>query len=233
MLFIDDGGVLNDNARRAPQWQRLVGEFFAPRLGGTSQIWAEANRLEAPRIIDAFWGEAASPYPTFAEHHAAYHLAWLGSMCERVGVPMLPRADALELAQAATDYVVTRVRADIPGATEAVTALHRAGFALHTASGGSSRDLHHCLTSMGVRDCFGTLFGADLVDFPKAGPDYYRRVFARVGVDPARALVIDDQARVGAWAREAGARVLLVGPDGDCPDLRAAARQLLGPGSSL
>ena len=43
-IFLDDGGVLNDNDRRAPQWQRLVGEFFVPRLGGTHQAWAEANR---------------------------------------------------------------------------------------------------------------------------------------------------------------------------------------------
>ncbi len=33
-LFIDDGGVLNDNALRGPQWQRLVAEFFVPALGG-------------------------------------------------------------------------------------------------------------------------------------------------------------------------------------------------------
>ncbi len=31
VLFIDDGGLLNDNALRAPEWQRLIGEYFPPR----------------------------------------------------------------------------------------------------------------------------------------------------------------------------------------------------------
>jgi hypothetical protein len=29
VLFIDDGGVMNDNTRRTPQLRRLVGEYFA------------------------------------------------------------------------------------------------------------------------------------------------------------------------------------------------------------
>lgn len=34
VLSLDDGGVMNDNARRAPQWRRLVGDFLIPRPGG-------------------------------------------------------------------------------------------------------------------------------------------------------------------------------------------------------
>ena len=34
IIFLDDGGVMNDNNTRALQWQRLVSEFFAPLLGG-------------------------------------------------------------------------------------------------------------------------------------------------------------------------------------------------------
>jgi hypothetical protein len=46
VVFLDDGGVLNDNERRAPEWRRLLGEFFAPRLGGTPEAWrGEPDRL--------------------------------------------------------------------------------------------------------------------------------------------------------------------------------------------
>lgn len=38
-IFIDDGGVMNDNAVRGPQWQRLIGEYLAPRLGGSGAAW--------------------------------------------------------------------------------------------------------------------------------------------------------------------------------------------------
>ena len=33
-IFFDDGNVLNDNQIRRKQWQKLVGEYLAPRFGG-------------------------------------------------------------------------------------------------------------------------------------------------------------------------------------------------------
>ena len=42
-IFLDDGGVMNDNSRRPEQWQRLIGEYCVPRLGGTMEQWAAAN----------------------------------------------------------------------------------------------------------------------------------------------------------------------------------------------
>ena len=52
VLFIDDGGVLNDYARREPEWLRLIGGCMAPRLGGTPEAWAHANSIEFSRV----WG---------------------------------------------------------------------------------------------------------------------------------------------------------------------------------
>ena len=43
-VFLDDGGVMNDNALRAPQWRRMVGEYLPSRLGGDAAAWAAANR---------------------------------------------------------------------------------------------------------------------------------------------------------------------------------------------
>ena len=48
-IFIDDGDVMNDNARRGPQWQRLVGEYLAPRLGGDQVAWGRANQVIAEK----------------------------------------------------------------------------------------------------------------------------------------------------------------------------------------
>jgi HAD superfamily hydrolase (TIGR01509 family) len=63
---------------------------------------------------------------------------------------------------------------------------------------------------MTVRDCFGRLYGPDLVNTPKEGPRYYERIFADAGVDPADAVVIDDFPGALAWAAAAGARTVLV-----------------------
>jgi hypothetical protein len=53
-IFLDDGGVMNDNRLRGPQWQRLLGEFLPPRLGGEAVAWAEANRVVAPPLWDGY-----------------------------------------------------------------------------------------------------------------------------------------------------------------------------------
>lgn len=52
MIFLDDGGVMNDNRQRAVQWQGLVSEFFAPRLGGTSEARIEATRSVVDRLLE-------------------------------------------------------------------------------------------------------------------------------------------------------------------------------------
>jgi hypothetical protein len=60
VLFLDDGGVMNDNRLRGPQWQRLVAEFFVPRLGGTQEAWSEANRIVISRLLEpAAWARQA------------------------------------------------------------------------------------------------------------------------------------------------------------------------------
>jgi len=43
VLFVDKGGVLIDENDLSPQWRRLIGEFLAPRLGGSVEAWGAAN----------------------------------------------------------------------------------------------------------------------------------------------------------------------------------------------
>src|SRR6185437_11322065 len=88
-----------------------------------------------------------------------------------------------------------------------------AGYRLHTASGEHSLDLTGYLEGMGVRDCFGSLYGPDLVRTVKAGPRLYERIFAHADVEPACALVVDDSEEVLDWAASVGARTVLRGPE--------------------
>ncbi|HMA37609.1 MAG TPA: HAD family hydrolase [Chloroflexia bacterium] len=213
VVFLDDGGVMSDNARRAPQWQCLVGEYFAPILGGTPTAWAEANRVLTARLFDpAAWQARLQAAPDYASFDRRYQLDWLGGMCGLLGIPAPPEAEGRELARRATAYITERVRAAFPAAVPAIRTLHHAGIPLHTASGESSADLAGYLTGMGVRECFGHLYGPDLINTLKNGPAYYTRIFAAAGVAPADALVVDDNPQAAAWAQAAGARVVLVCP---------------------
>ncbi len=211
VILIDDGGVMNDNRLRGAQWQRLVGEFFAARLGGTLEAWAEANRIVATNILSPEnWLARVQSLPDYASFERTYWLDWLGGMCQLVGVERPAEEESIILAREAEAYTTSHVHSAFPGAVEAILKLHSRGYTLHTASGESSANLHGYLGAMGVRECFGCLYGSDLLNTLKESPAYYERLFANSGISPADALVVDDNSRVLAWAREFGAATVLV-----------------------
>ena len=213
VVFLDDGGVLNDNRPRGAQWQRLVAQYFAPRLGGPPAAWAEANR----EVITGFFEPsawqarllAAADYESFER---AYYLDWLGGMCAIVGVPRPPEEESIALSREATAWVLPQVRSAYPGAVETVRLLHARGYALHTASGSSSTDLEGYLQGMGVRACFGRLYGPDLIGTFKVGPEFYERLLADAGVSPGDALVLDDNPDAVKWAAPGGLVIWIAGP---------------------
>ncbi|MGH2353995.1 MAG: hypothetical protein ACRDJN_20515, partial [Chloroflexota bacterium] len=110
-IFLDDGGVMNDNQLRGPQWQRLVGEFFPPLLGGVPEAWAQANRSVAERLWDEYTrtmrGRVDADYAAFWREN---QIAWLRGMCELVGLPSPSEDESFDLAERATEYVTPRVR---------------------------------------------------------------------------------------------------------------------------
>ena len=206
VVFVDDGGVLNDNHARAPQWRRLLGEYFVPRLGGTHEAWSTAN-------VGAFersWARFLSHIASAGESGGVdgwtrdERARWLVDMCEQVGVaaPDDPESSAI----AATGWVSERVRSAIPGAADAVRALAARGIVLHTASGGLSWELDPYLRAMGIREHFDRLYGPDLVDRYKNGRHYHAAILADSRTDPAHAAVVDDSAEARAWANSVGLR---------------------------
>jgi HAD superfamily hydrolase (TIGR01509 family) len=212
MVFLDDCGVMNDNSTRALQWQRLVSEFFVPLLGGPAEAWTHANRVVADRLFEPVaWRRRVQAAPDYGSFERAYQVEWLQGMCELVGVGTPPEEECLRLARRAAAFITCRVQAAFPGAVDTIRTLHRQGYTLHTASGESSLDLVGYLQAMGVRECFGRLYGPDLIETLKEGPEYYERLFADLGIAPTDALVVDDSPRAIEWATQVGARAVLVG----------------------
>ena len=214
-IFLDDGGVISDNAVRAAQWPGLVGAHLAPRLGGAEEAWAEANRAICPPLWRE-WGQRLQDDPT-ADAVALrwyYDEEWVRRMCAFVGVSAPASSEAcLRLADDTSRFVIPRVRGAFPGAPEAIRQLHGLGYRLHTASGEDSRELALYMDGIGVRDCFGALYGPDLIGIAKAGPEYYARIFRHAGTAAGGTLVVDDREDALDWAAEAGARTVLCGPD--------------------
>ena len=215
-LFIDDGGVLNDNTRRGPEFLRLIAEFFPPRLGGTPEQWAEANRATFRQVFAAHEDLFAVP-DAYLQGYEAYERAWLTAMCEQVGIPPPEGDECAALAREALLYITRSAQAAFPGAAETVVALAGAGYTLHTGSNQASWELEGYLSAMGILDRFGILFGADLVNAMKPTRAYYERAFSLAEVDPARALVLDDTPEFLDTARKVGARTVLVGASEAAP----------------
>jgi HAD superfamily hydrolase (TIGR01509 family) len=212
IILLDDGGVMNDNQIRGEQWPSLVGVFFVPRLGGTHTAWAEANRVVIQRILEAAsWARRLLAYADYTSFEREYWLDWLGGMAQHVGAPLPDDDECVELARQAESFVIPQVRSAYPGASATIRQLHTEGYILHTASNSSSLHLAGYLEGMGVRDCFGRLYGADLLNAFKGGPDYYSRLFADLQIEPGAAVIVDDSPRALTCASELGARTVLVG----------------------
>ena len=219
-IFLDDGGVMNDNQLRGPQWQRLIGELMALRLGGEPRVWREANRDHFPETFKRY--EARLRKEPLIDIWDDYLFDWLGMMCEQVGVSVPAREEAVSIAREANAYITRRVHAALPGAVDTIRQLHAQGYRLHTASGGASHDLAGYLEAMGVRDLFGRLYGPDLVGLPLHGPQYYRRLLEDSGSEAKESVVVDDSSERLVWVMESGASAVLVSsgepvPNVHCP----------------
>ena len=210
-LLIDKGGVLIDNATLGPQYRRLLGEYLPTELGGDADSWSHANVAAASRAFARYQqAYRTAPSASIREWYAEDVRRWLYEMCDDVGRPRPPAAQADRIANSAHEYVRRRVDIDVPRIVERLRLFHERGLKLHVASGDQHTDLVGYLDTMGTRELFGRVYGSDLLNVWKAGPAYYRAILADIETDPATALVIDDSDRAIAWAGECGVRGVLV-----------------------
>lgn len=212
-LFVDKGGVLIDNEQDlGPQWRRLIGEFLSRRLGGSATSWGEANVPAFEQQLERWRAEMNKRGPADIRGFFAKDARqWLLDMCDAAGFARPADAEAERTAADTVSYVKAHLDLRAPNqALRALRALRLRGVALHMASGDSHDDLVAYLERIGARDLFDRVYGSDLVNTWKFGPEYYRAVLADSGVDADRAAVVDDSPSALAWARECGLRTFQV-----------------------
>jgi HAD superfamily hydrolase (TIGR01509 family) len=96
----------------------------------------------------------------------------------------------------------------MPGATETVRALGRAGVAMAVVT--NSRAPQIWLSKLGIATQIRTVVTGDDVASPKPAPEGYLLGAARLGVDPARCLAIEDSHDGWLAAKDAGMRVAVL-----------------------
>lgn len=116
----------------------------------------------------------------------------------------------------------------MPGAVEAVEALHPAGYPLAVASSGIREYIALVLHRLGIADRFAVVVtGAD-VTHGKPHPEPYLVAAARLGIPPAQCIVFEDAAIGVAAAKAAGMRCIAVpNPATTLPQDLAAADLVL------
>ena len=104
-----------------------------------------------------------------------------------------------------------------PGAMAAVAALRDAGYGVGICTNKPEGLAEQLLQSLGVRDDFAALVGADTLAVRKPDPEPLREAARRAGGDPALTLLVGDSDTDRNTARAAGVPSVLVtfGPSGD------------------
>ena len=208
-IFFDMWGVLLDPANLPAAWQRLVGDFLAPRLGGEPAAWGRANVYAAERMFARY----RDPKGTPRETHPRLRRLWLREMCEHVGVPV-PKNTGV-LAEELIAWVTGRISSPSPDAGDTVRALKASGHRIFTSAGAHSTDIDGYLRAMGLRELFEGVYGSDVIDRWKTNAGFYRKVLERSGVSGHEAVTVDDQEKCLDWATRAGfARTFLLATAG-------------------
>lgn len=104
-----------------------------------------------------------------------------------------------------------------PGAMEAVEALKLAGYRVAICTNKPEGLAERLMRSLGVRDAFGALLGADSLPVRKPDPEHLFETVRRAGGDVNRCLLVGDTATDRDTSRNAGRPSILVtfGPSGD------------------
>lgn len=97
----------------------------------------------------------------------------------------------------------------IPGAPEAVRRI-AAVWPVAIASSAHADVIAAAIDALGLHGVFGAIASSDEVEHGKPAPDVYLLAAARLGVEPARCLVVEDSTNGVLAGKAAGATVVLV-----------------------
>lgn len=128
-----------------------------------------------------------------------------------------PEVLAHERQRVYVDRLVASALTPMPGVLECLLRLGADGYRLAVASSATRRQVDVVVAKLGLRRTFGATVSIDDVEHGKPAPDLFLEAARRLGVDPARCVVVEDAVHGVTAARAAGmAAVALprVGDDG-------------------
>ena len=171
-------------------------------LTDTETIWDDVRRGLA--------AEAGVPWPEGATE-AMMGMStpeWSEHLATAVGIP----GTAPEVADRTIEAMAERYRDHLPTLPGAVETVHRlaAHWPLAVASSSPRRLIDSSLEALGLTDLFQVSVSTEEVAAGKPAPDGYLRACELLGVDPTRAVAIEDSSNGLRSAAAAGLHVIAV-----------------------
>ena len=121
----------------------------------------------------------------------------------------------------------------LPGVASWVHSLHEQGWLQAVASSAPRKNIEVVLEALAAAHCFQAIVSAEDVRKGKPDPEVYLTAASRVGVSPARCIVVEDAVAGIEGARRAGMRSIGASHNGQhlSADLVVKSLDLLGPGA--
>ena len=217
VIFLDDGGVMNDNDLRSQQWRELVAQYFSPRYGGSISDWKKANKEVFKQLFERYERTVKeNPMIDFTGYWKLEQISWLTEMFKIVQISAPTYNQRAKITQKASEWITSHVRSAYPGVVETIKLLKKTCITLCTASGEVSWELKGYLTGMGVLDCFERLYGPDIINRMKASKSFYQRILDDMQLRPSEVIVIDDSSDYLSMAFELGIKTIHVDNTNSC-----------------
>ena len=213
-IFFDDGGALNDNAIRGPQWRAFCGEFFHSRFGGDPEVWGEANE-KVIMSLEIHGMDPKDNYNDYLTYYTKFKSEWVIKMFEEVGRSVPPKVEHERIFNSTIEYVWPKVHSEIPGIIESIKMLYSKGFVLYTSTGLASREIKMVLEGMGIKHFFSGFYGPDLINTPKINPNFFEAIFNDIKLESKKAIVIEDRPKCIENALKTGTNVIQAGVTGE------------------
>ncbi len=206
ILLFDFDDTLSEQSAFVLQYVQAIGNALASGFGGDAEDWTQAA-TDMLQTLEAEYIARFSSDPTgYNVWYDTIHTQAMALMFGGMGLPVPPHAEALS--RSTQQIALAQCDSCFEGAQDVVHTLHAAGYTLHLASGNDSGLLHGAIAGANLTASFDRLFGPDLIDCAKEGPEYYVRLFRALNIAPADALVIDNDPNAIGWALALGAQAV-------------------------
>jgi len=180
VLWDLDGVIVDTAPLHLWSWQRTFGEIG---LSFTESDFKRSFGRRSTEIIQQFFGPDVEPEQ-------------LESLAER-------KEELFRLAAEAGVQM-------LPGARDLLMSLQASGWAQAIASSAPPENVHLLVDALSIRSLLGSVVTARDVSVGKPAPDVFLVAAARLGVDPARCVVIEDAVAGVEAAKAAGMRCVAV-----------------------